>query len=110
MSRYVRFRDFDWVLLIFVLIICLLGVSEIYSATLRTKFEGMHIKQMYWIMAGVVLMFLVSLINYQALLELVPDVRFSLFSLVAVLISASAIWEQSAGSISESSTFSLRNG
>ena len=52
MSRYVRFRDFDWVLLIFVLIICLLGVSEIYSATLHTKFEGMHVKQVYWIVAG----------------------------------------------------------
>ncbi len=72
LSRYVHFRDFDWVLLIFVLIICLLGVSEIYSATLHTKFEGMHIRQVYWIVAGVALMFLVSLINYQALLEFVP--------------------------------------
>lgn len=87
MSRYVRFRDFDWVLLIFVLIICALGVSEIYSATLHTKFEGMHVRQMYWIAAGVALMFLVSLINYQALLEFVPWLYgFSLLSLVAVLL------------------------
>jgi len=86
-SRYVRFRDFDWVLLIFVLIICLLGVSEIYSATLHTKFEGMHVKQVYWVAAGVGLMFLVSLINYQALLELVPWMYgFSLVSLVSVLL------------------------
>jgi rod shape determining protein RodA len=87
MRRYIHFRDFDWVLLIFVLIICLLGVSEIYSATLHTKFEGMHLKQVYWILAGVGLMFLVSLINYQALLELVPWMYgFSLFSLVSVLV------------------------
>ena len=87
MSRYIRFRDFDWVLLLFVLIICMLGVSEIYSATLHTKFEGMHIKQVYWIVAGVCLMFLVSLINYQALLEMVPWLYgFSLVSLVAVLL------------------------
>jgi rod shape determining protein RodA len=87
MRRYIHFRDFDWVLLIFVLIICLLGVSEIYSATLHTKFEGMHLKQVYWIAAGVALMFVVSLINYQALLELVPWMYgFSLFSLVSVLV------------------------
>ena len=87
MSRYIHFRDFDWVLLLFVLIICMLGVSEIYSATLHTKFEGMQIKQVYWILAGVCLMFLVSLINYQALLELVPWMYgFSLISLVSVLL------------------------
>jgi rod shape determining protein RodA len=87
MSRYVNFRDFDWVLLIFVLIICLLGVSEIYSATLHTKFQGIEIKQIYWIVAGVVLMFLVSLINYHVLLDWVPWLYgFSLFSLISVLL------------------------
>jgi rod shape determining protein RodA len=87
MSRYVNFRDFDWVLLIFVLVICALGVSEIYSATLHTKFEGMHIRQVYWILGGVVLMFLVSLINYQSLLEMVPWLYgLSLLSLVSVLL------------------------
>ena len=52
MSRYVSFRDFDWVLLILVLLICGLGVVEIYSATLHTKFVGVHIKQVYWILGG----------------------------------------------------------
>ena len=68
MSRYVSFRDFDWPLLGFVLLICAIGVTEIYSATLHTKFAGAHIKQVYWIIGGVVGMFLVSLINYQAML------------------------------------------
>ena len=69
MSRYVSFRDFDWVLLVLVLLICALGVVEIYSATLGTKFVGVHIKQVYWILGGVALMFVVSLFNYQALLD-----------------------------------------
>jgi len=87
LSRYIRFRDFDWVLFVFVLIICALGVSEIYSATLHTKFEGMHLKQVYWIIVGVALMFLISLVNYQALLEMVPWLYgFSLVSLVSVLL------------------------
>ena len=52
MSRYVSFRDFDWLLLVFVLIICGLGVLEIHSATAHTKFAGAHIKQIYWIGAA----------------------------------------------------------
>src|SRR6185312_11716834 len=69
MARYVSFRDFDWWLLIFVFIICGLGVMEIHSATEHTKFAGSHIKQIYWVLAGVGCMFLVSLFNYQVLLE-----------------------------------------
>jgi rod shape determining protein RodA len=85
-SRYVSFRDFDWVLLVLVLLICTLGVVEIYSATLNTKFAGVHVKQVYWILAGVSLMFIVSLVNYQALLERVPLLYvISIGSLVAVM-------------------------
>jgi rod shape determining protein RodA len=69
MSRYVSFRDFDWLLLIFVLMICGLGVMEIRSATMHTKFAGAHIKQIYWVAAGVGMMFLISLVNYQVLLD-----------------------------------------
>jgi rod shape determining protein RodA len=84
-SRYVSFRDFDWVLLVLVLLICTLGVVEIYSATLGTKFAGVHIKQIYWIIAGVGLMFVVSLFNYQALLARVPlFYMLSIASLIAV--------------------------
>jgi rod shape determining protein RodA len=69
MARYVSYRDFDWILLIFVLIICCLGVMEIHSATTHTKFAGAHVRQVYWVMAGVGAMFMMSLINYQALLD-----------------------------------------
>ncbi len=68
MSRYVSFRDFDWFLLLFVLLICGLGVMEIYSATYGTKFQGAHVKQVYWIVGGVIAMFLLSLLNYHVLL------------------------------------------
>jgi protein-disulfide isomerase len=69
MSRYISFRDFDWLLFIFVLMICGLGVMEIHSATLHTKFAGAHVRQVYWVTGGVVGMFLVSLVNYQKLLD-----------------------------------------
>src|ERR1700685_4593901 len=69
MSRYVSYRDFDWVLLGFVLVICGLGVMEIHSATVHTKFAGAHVRQIYWVLGGVGAMFLMSLVSYQALLD-----------------------------------------
>lgn len=87
MTRYFSLRDFDWLLLSFVLLICGLGVMEIYSATLHTKFVGVHTKQVYWIMAGMVLMFLMSLVDYHALLDKIHWFYIaSLVSLMAVLV------------------------
>ena len=87
MSRYISFRDFDWVLLIFILLLCGLGVTEIRSATAHTKFAGAHIKQLYWVAGGVLAMFAISFINYNAVLEQVHWCYIaSLASLVAVRI------------------------
>src|ERR1700734_219813 len=87
MSRYISFRDFDWLLFIFVLLICGLGVTEIRSATVHTKFAGAHIKQLYWIAGGVGGMFLMSFINYQKLLDAVHWMYIvSIASLLTVII------------------------
>ena len=87
MSRYVSFRDFDWLLLVFVLIICGLGVMEIHSATQHTKFAGAHLKQIYWVVGGVGGMFLMSLVNYQALLDKIHWFYIGgVASLMAVLV------------------------
>src|SRR6266852_606206 len=87
MSRYISCRDFDWMLFIFVLLICGLGVMEIHSAPLHTKFAGAHIRQVYWIAGGVAGMFLVSLINYQKLLDRVHWFYIAaIMSLMTVMI------------------------
>lgn len=87
MRRMISFRDFDWVLLTFVLAICALGLLEIYSTTVGTKYAGAHVKQIYFIFAGLLLMFLVSLINYQVLLENAHWFYIiSLVSLIAVAL------------------------
>jgi rod shape determining protein RodA len=87
MSRYVSFRDFDWLLLVFVLMICGLGVMEIRSATAHTKFAGSHIRQVYWVLGGVGMMFLISAVNYQALLDRIHWFYIaSVASLMAVLL------------------------
>lgn len=87
MSRYVSFRDFDWLLLVFVLLICAIGVVEIRSATMHTKFAGAHVRQIYWVMAGVAAMFMISLVNYTALLEQVHWMYIgAIASLMSVMI------------------------
>ena len=87
MSRYVSYRDFDWLLMGFVLVICALGVVQIHSATEHTKFAGAHLRQIYWILAGVGAMFMVSLLNYQALLEQIHWMYIAaLASLIAVIL------------------------
>src|SRR5690348_10022794 len=87
MARNVSYRDFDWLLFAFVLLICALGVVEIYSATYHTKFAGVHVKQMYWMAAGIVAMFLVSVVDYQLLLENVHWMYLvSIASLLSVLV------------------------
>ena len=87
MARFVSFRDFDWTLLFLVLTICALGVFEIHSATLHSKFAGAHIRQVYWILGGMVAMFALSVVNYHVLLERVHWMYIaSVASLMMVLL------------------------
>jgi len=71
MRRMLSFRDFDWTLLAMVLTLCTISVLEIYSATLHTKYSGFHTKQVYWILGGIVVMFVMAKIDYHRLLDFV---------------------------------------
>jgi len=87
LKRYISFRDFDWLLMLFVMAICTAGVIEIYSATFGTKFAGSHVRQVYWILGGLVAMLVVSRINYHVLIDAVPWMYIAaLLALVAVLV------------------------
>jgi rod shape determining protein RodA len=85
MRRVLSFRDFDWPLLGMVLTLCTISILEIYSATLHTKYVGFHTKQLYWILGGIVAMFVMSKVDYHKLLDIIWWVYgFCLVSLVAV--------------------------
>jgi rod shape determining protein RodA len=82
-----RFRDFDWVLLGFVLVLSVFSVLEIRSATAMTKFHGFQQKQMLFLGLGIVAMFAISMVDYHRLLDIANwAYGFSIVSLVAVLI------------------------
>ncbi len=87
MRRYISFRDFDWLLLSLVLLLSVISIFEIYSATLHTKFVGFHTKQIFWVTGGLFAMFILSFVNYHRLIDIVHWVyAFCLLSLVAVLV------------------------
>ena len=87
MPRLSSYRDFDWVLLGFVLLLSMISVLEIKSATLHTKFHGFDHKQIQFLAVGLVLMFIVSLIDYHRLIDIVHwAYGISIISLIAVLI------------------------
>ncbi len=92
MTRLSSFRDFDWVLLGFVLILSVISVLEISSATLHTKFHGFETKQVGFLALGLVLMFITSLIDYHRLLDIAASAyAVSIVALLAVLAVGSKV-------------------
>ncbi len=86
MGRYRRFRDTDWSLLIVSLLICALGVLQIYSATRDTRFHDAWWKQLVWISIALALMWVVTSIDYHTLLGQIPLLYVtSVTALVGVL-------------------------
>jgi rod shape determining protein RodA len=85
MRRFSSFRDFDWTLLTLVVLMSIISVLEIRSATLHTKFHGFDHKQVGFLLVGIALMFLISVIDYHRLLDIAPwAYAISLILLVAV--------------------------
>ena len=86
MRRLSSFRDFDWMLLTFVLLMSFISVLEIKSATAHTKFHGFGEKQLGFLVCGLVLMFVISLIDYHRLVDIAPwAYGLGVVALVAVL-------------------------
>ena len=62
----------DWPLLAVTLLICAVGVLQIYSATHGTKFEDAWWKQLVWIGLGLAVMWVAASIDYHTLLGQAP--------------------------------------
>jgi rod shape determining protein RodA len=87
MSRYRSFRDLDWSLLIITLIICSLGILQIYSATHDTKWSDAWWKQAVWVVVAIGMMWIASSVDYHTLLGQVPILYgLSIAALVATYL------------------------
>ena len=69
MSGYLSGRDIDWAMVIIALIICVLGVVQIFSAAHGSAWDDAWWKQIIWIGAGLLLMWIATAIDYHALMQ-----------------------------------------
>jgi len=83
---YRSLRDLDWPLLIVTLALCTLGVLQIYSATLGTKWEDAWWKQIIWVGTGLAMMWVVATFDYHSLLGRV--IYFYIAAVVLLLTTA----------------------
>lgn len=78
--------NIDWMLIGFVVAISLLGIMNIYSATMSYKIVGSpyYIKQMYWLLFGMVVAAVVCGVDY----HLLEDFSYWLYGFLIVLLIA----------------------
>lgn len=87
MTEQYTWRDFDWLLILLASVIAAIGVAEIYSATRNTPWHDAHLRQIVWIGLGLVLIWLVSTVDYHWLVEQAPTFYLlTLLGLVGVLL------------------------
>jgi rod shape determining protein RodA len=98
------FKDFDWMLFGAALILSLIGLVEIYSATEATNGETYLIRQAVRICIGLLFLFVAASIDYRSLSEHIPWIYIvSVVVLIVTLIigkvvSGSKSWLAVAGS------------
>jgi rod shape determining protein RodA len=78
-------RDIDWTLLLTTLIICAVGVLQIYSATRETDYTSAWWKQVVYIFGGLIFMWIAMTIDYHGMLHWV-GLLYGL-SVVALLVT-----------------------
>jgi rod shape determining protein RodA len=65
-------QDFDWVLLGAALLLSVISLTEIYSSTMNEPSGGYFVRQLVWVVVGIVFLFIVSAIDYHVLSEHIP--------------------------------------
>jgi rod shape determining protein RodA len=96
MRRFLTFRDFDWALLGLVLLLCTVSVFEIYSATFNTRFHGFHRLQLFYIGAGLIVMLILSRVDYHRLIDFIPWV-YGVFLVAVGLVLIPGIGHKALG-------------
>jgi rod shape determining protein RodA len=94
--RNLSLRDIDWPLTLISLVICAVGVLQIFSATRQTTWADAWWKQIIYIFGGLFLMWLAFAVDYHSLLHHVP---FLYGTSVVALVGTLAVGRQVFGSV-----------
>jgi rod shape determining protein RodA len=88
-------KDFDWLLLTAALILSVISLIEIYSSTMAQQSDEFFVRQLIWVIVGIVFLFVVAAIDYHIIAEHIP----SLYVLgVGALVYTLALGHRVAGS------------
>jgi rod shape determining protein RodA len=91
MFQKLNWKQFDWILLGIVLLLCLLSFAMIYSATMNTELTDLWVRQVGFVAVGIVAVFVVAAIDYRQLsLLAVPAFLLFIASLIVVLLFGEA--------------------
>ena len=82
-----EYKNIEWGLLIVAIILSIIGVIALFSATQETGYDEFK-KQIIWLVISLVIMVIVTLINYETLVKLSPIFYgISIILLIAVLFT-----------------------
>ena len=88
-------QNFDWLLLALILVIAGIGLVNLYSAGYNHTPEGVtavYIKQSYWLLVGLTILFLTLTIDYRYLERLAyPLYILSIIMLLAVMVAGKTV-------------------
>lgn len=84
-----KLKNVEWWILILAILLCIVGFVALYSATQSDNFEYLR-KQIIWFVISIVLMAIVSFIDYKILVKISPVLYgLSIILLIAVLFTKS---------------------
>ncbi len=77
-------KNMEWGLLIVAIILSIIGLVALFSATQETNYDEFK-KQIVWILASIIIMVIVMLINYEMLVKLSP-IFYGVFILLLIAV------------------------
>ena len=85
--RKSEIKNTEWALLIVAIILSIIGIIALFSATQETEYDEFK-KQIIWFVVSIIMMVIVTLINYETLVKLSP-IFYGIFIvfLIAVLFT-----------------------
>ena len=85
--RRSEIKNTEWALLIVAIILSIIGIIALFSATQETEYDEFK-KQIIWFVVSIIMMVIVTLINYETLVKLSP-IFYGIFIvlLIAVLFT-----------------------
>ncbi|MGQ9688082.1 MAG: rod shape-determining protein RodA [Desulfobaccales bacterium] len=88
-------QNFDWLLLVMILVIAGLGIVNLYSAGYNRTPEGaspLYLKQIYWLAVGLGVLFLTLTVDYHHLEKLAyPLYLLSILLLITVMVAGKTV-------------------